>query len=158
MPKNPTALPAHCAHAANALVLPFQGIPMAPRANTASTHTRAKSRGSGCKTPKLGSRAHFHTFVFAKSSFVTAGKATPGGHQSAGFFGGGCFGVAVSKISRTKRPHHRRKTSQGFCTKAFATQLQVINTDKPSLHLAHCLTCQALLLWYLLWLPRLLLP
>lgn len=45
-----TALPAHCTHTANASMLFYPGLPMAPYVNTASTHTRARSGSSACKT------------------------------------------------------------------------------------------------------------
>lgn len=47
---HPTALPAHCTHTANASMLFYPGLPMAPCVNTASTHTRAKSESSARKT------------------------------------------------------------------------------------------------------------
>lgn len=46
---HPTALPAHCTHTANASVLFYPGLPMAPCVNTALTHTRARSGSSACK-------------------------------------------------------------------------------------------------------------
>lgn len=47
---HPTALPAHCTHTANASMLFYPGLPMAPCVNTASTRTKARSGSSACKT------------------------------------------------------------------------------------------------------------
>lgn len=46
----PTALPARCTHAANAPALFYPGLPVAPCANTASAHARARAGSSACKT------------------------------------------------------------------------------------------------------------
>lgn len=46
---HPTALPARCTHAANAPVLFYPGLPMAPCVNTASAHTRVSAGSSACK-------------------------------------------------------------------------------------------------------------
>lgn len=47
---HPTALPARRTHTANASMLFYAGLPMAPSVNTASTHTRARSGSSASKT------------------------------------------------------------------------------------------------------------
>lgn len=74
---HPTALPAHCTHTANASMLFYPGLPMAPCVNTASTHTRAKSGSSARKTHIWESTADFHAFILCKVGFIKAGRVTP---------------------------------------------------------------------------------
>lgn len=47
---HPTAMPARCTHTAIASMLFYPRLPMAPCVNTASTHMRARSGSSACKT------------------------------------------------------------------------------------------------------------
>lgn len=63
---HPKALPAHCTHTANASMLFYPGLPMAPCVNTASTHTRAKSGSSACKTHIWEAQQTFMHLCYAK--------------------------------------------------------------------------------------------